>query len=77
MTRVIIFAKYYCSFFFISYGVPADFMDQYICIGESTVIQSQWRSYVMSKGSADPNGFAAASNSLQILAIVDPSKKIA
>ena len=24
----------------LSYGVPADFMDQYICIGESTVIES-------------------------------------
>ena len=40
MTRVIIFAKNYYSFFMISYGVPADFMDQYIRIGESTVIQS-------------------------------------
>ena len=29
----------------ISYGVPADFMDQYIRIGESTVIQSL-RSFV-------------------------------
>ena len=40
MTRVIIFAKDYCSFFMISCGVPANFMDQYIRIGESTVIQS-------------------------------------
>ena len=32
--------KITAAFFMISYGVPADFMDQYICIGESTIIQS-------------------------------------
>ena len=28
------------AFFMLSYGVPADFMDQYIRIGESTIIES-------------------------------------
>jgi hypothetical protein len=28
------------QFFMLSYGVPTDFMDQYIRIGESTVIES-------------------------------------